>query len=35
MYRDRAGGHDRMYRDYLADDPTYGPVYFHERFTCI
>jgi hypothetical protein len=35
VYRDRDGGHDRMYQDYLANDPTYGPVYFRRRFACI
>jgi hypothetical protein len=34
IYQDR-GGHDRTYRDYLTDDPTYGSVYFRRRFICI
>ena len=32
LYRDREGGHDRMFRDYLADNPTYGPEIFRRRF---
>ncbi|XP_021317689.1 uncharacterized protein LOC8155651 [Sorghum bicolor] len=32
IYRDREGGHRRMYQDYLADNPTYGPDLFHRRF---
>ena len=32
LYRDREGGHDRMYQDYLADNPTYGPEIFRRRF---
>ena len=24
IYRDREGGHQRMFQDYLADNPTYG-----------
>ena len=35
LYRDREGGHLRMYQDYLADDPTYGPTLFQRRFVCI
>jgi len=35
LYRDREGGHLRMYQDYLADDPTYGPTLFRRRFVCI
>jgi hypothetical protein len=35
LYRDREGGHVRMYQDYLADDPTYGPTLFRRRFVCI
>jgi hypothetical protein len=35
VYQDREGGHDRMYRDYLADDHTYGHVYLHRRFACV
>ena len=31
IYRDREGGHRRMYQDYLADNPTYGPDLFHRR----
>jgi hypothetical protein len=31
IYRDREGGHQRMYQDYLADNPTYGPDLFHRR----
>ncbi|XP_066391964.1 uncharacterized protein [Miscanthus floridulus] len=32
IYRDREGGHERMFQDYLADDPTYGPHLFHRRY---
>ncbi|XP_066338609.1 protein ALP1-like [Miscanthus floridulus] len=32
LYRDREGGHDRMFRDYLADNPTYGPEIFRRRY---
>jgi hypothetical protein len=35
IYQDRGGGHDRMYRDYLVDDPTYDLVYFRRRFACV
>jgi len=31
IYRDREGGHQRMYQDYLADNPTYGPDLFRRR----
>ena len=34
IYRDRAAGHDRMYQDYLADNPTFGPTLFRRRFMC-
>ena len=34
-YRDRVGGHARMYQDYLADDPTYDLTDFRRRFICI
>ena len=29
--RDRQGGHDRMYQDYLAVNPTYSPEIFCRR----
>jgi len=32
VFRDRQGGHDRMYQDYLAENPTYGPELFRRRF---
>jgi hypothetical protein len=35
IYRDREGGHQMMFQDYLADDPTYGPNLFCRRFMCI
>jgi hypothetical protein len=28
IYRDREAGHARMFQDYLADNPTYGPSFF-------
>ena len=28
IYRDREGRHQRMFQDYLADEPTYGPNLF-------
>ena len=31
IYRDREGGHDRMFQDYLASNPTYGPEIFRRR----
>jgi len=41
IYRDRKGGHERMFQDYLAVNPTYGPelfrrrlVFFHSGLTC-
>jgi hypothetical protein len=41
IYRDRKGGHERMFQDYLAVNPTYGSelfrrrlVFFHSRLTC-
>jgi hypothetical protein len=30
--RDRQGGHDRMFQDYLADNPTYTDEMFRRRF---
>jgi len=35
IYRDREGGHQRMFQDYLVDDPTYGPNLFRRRFVRI
>ena len=35
IYRDREGGHRRMFQDYLADNPTYGPHLFRRRFVVI
>jgi hypothetical protein len=31
IYRDREAGHARLYQDYLADIPTYGPNLFRRR----
>ena len=31
IHRDREGGHQRMYQDYLANNPTYGPDLFRRR----
>jgi hypothetical protein len=31
LYRDREGGHERMFHDYLAENPTYGPEIFRRR----
>jgi hypothetical protein len=31
IYRDREAGHTRLYQDYLADSPTYGPNLFRRR----
>lgn len=31
IYRDKQGGHERMYQDYLAENPTYGPSFFRRR----
>ena len=31
IYRDREGGHNRMFQDYLAVNPTYGPQIFCRR----
>ena len=32
IYRDREAGHDRMFKDYLAKNPTYPPEIFRRRF---
>jgi hypothetical protein len=32
IYRDREGGHERMFKDYLAENPTYSPETFRRRF---
>lgn len=31
IYRDKEGGHHRMFQDYLANDPAYGPHLFYRR----
>ena len=31
IHRDREGGHRRMFQDYLAGNPTYGPDLFRQR----
>jgi hypothetical protein len=35
IYRDREAGHQRMVRDYLAANPTYGPHLFRRRLVLI
>ena len=30
--RDRAGGHQRLYNDYFAENPTYTDKFFRRRF---
>jgi len=35
IYRDREGGHQRMFQDCLAGDLTYGPNLFRRRFVFI
>jgi len=32
LQRDRQVGHQRLYQDYFADDPTYAPNYFRRRY---
>jgi len=32
LQRDRQVGHQRLYQDYFADDPTYAPNYFSRRY---
>jgi hypothetical protein len=32
IFRDREGGHQRMFQDYLADNPTYGEDIFRRRY---
>lgn len=32
IYRDRKGGHDRMYQDYLAENSTYCDDIFRRRY---
>lgn len=34
-YQDREAGHLRMHRDYLADDPIFGPTDSRGRFVLI
>lgn len=31
IYRDREAGHTRLYQDYFAEHPTYGPRVFRRR----
>jgi hypothetical protein len=31
IYRDREAGHTRLYQDYFAEHPTYGPSVFRRR----
>jgi len=35
IYRDREDSYQRIFQDYLADDPTYGPHLFRRRLVCI
>jgi hypothetical protein len=35
IYRDREGGHRRMFEDYLAENLTYGPHLFRQRFVLV
>jgi hypothetical protein len=35
IYRDRQDGHQRMFQDYLAANPTYGPHLFRRRLVFI
>jgi hypothetical protein len=35
IYRDREGGHQRMFEDYLVENPTYGPHLFRQRFVLV
>jgi hypothetical protein len=30
--RDRREGHDRLFKDYFSDNPTYGSNYFRRRY---
>jgi hypothetical protein len=32
FHRDREVGHNRLFRDYFSDNPTYDSVKFHRRF---
>jgi hypothetical protein len=32
LRRDRQEGHDRLFKDYFSDNPTYGPNYFRCRY---
>ncbi|XP_020266933.1 uncharacterized protein LOC109842471 [Asparagus officinalis] len=32
IQRDRVQGHNRLYRDYFAEEPVYGPRLFRRRF---
>ncbi|KAL7150689.1 hypothetical protein ABFS83_05G131300 [Erythranthe nasuta] len=32
IHRNRVEGHNRLYRDYFADNPVYHDVYFRRRF---
>jgi len=31
LHCDREGGHERLFQDYMAENPTYGPEIFHRR----
>jgi hypothetical protein len=31
LHRDREGGHERLFQDYMADNPTYTPEQFRRR----
>jgi hypothetical protein len=34
LQRDRQAGHERLYQDYFADNPTYAPNYFRRSMRC-
>jgi hypothetical protein len=31
LHRDREGGHERLFQDYMAENPTYTPEMFRRR----
>jgi len=33
LHRDREAGHERLFQDYMAENPTYGPEIFRRRYT--
>ncbi|XP_021305553.1 uncharacterized protein LOC110431162 [Sorghum bicolor] len=32
LHRDREAGHERLFQDYMAENPTYGPEIFRRRY---